>query len=480
MNILHVAAEFFPILKTGGLADVLGALPKAQMLADSNTDVRILLPGFPAILREVSNCIQIAKTPTFAGDISLLLGSYHSMKIYVIKADHLYLREGSPYHNAKMEPYSDNYLRFGLLGWIASELACRSLDTNWKADVVHAHDWHAGLAAAYLAAKNRPALSVFTIHNLAYQGVFPAHQFPQLKLPNEFIQMHGLEFYGQISFLKAGIFYSDYVTTVSPTYAKEITEYDYAYGLHGLLNERHENQRLLGILNGVDHEIWNPLQDIATASAFSVDNIAGKKICKTQLQKDLGLPIDSKKILFGVVSRLTEQKGLDWVYHALPNIIQQGGQLALLGTGDAWLQDAFLVAAKKWPEHIAVHIGYSDALAHQFISGADVVLVPSRFEPCGLTQLYALKYGTVPLVRCTGGLADTIVDCSLENLNNQTATGFVFNGHDTDAFVVATERVFALWERPALWKLVQKSAMSQNFSWEIAANKYLQIYRDIY
>jgi starch synthase len=479
MNILHVAAEFFPLLKTGGLADVMGALPKAQATLYPQSDVRILLPGFPAILKGLQGFLEtepIAVENCFAGDFKILLGTFNDLRIYVIKADQLYGREGSPYHDPTMVPYSDNHLRFALLGWVASEMACGTLDRNWKADVVHAHDWHAGMSCAYLKAKGNPATSVFTIHNLAYQGVFPEHYLNQLNMPDHFYQMHGLEFYGNLSFQKAGIFYADHITTVSPSYAQEITQFDSAFGLHGLLSQRKNNQRLTGILNGVDDEIWHPNKDELIASNYTINKMEGKKICKTQLQHDLGLPI-TDNILFGVVGRFTEQKGLDWVLHSLPTIIKEGGQIALLGTGDLWLEQAFLEAARNNPEHVAVHIGHDDKLAHQFISGVDVVLVPSRFEPCGLTQLYALKYGSIPLVRFTGGLADTVIDCDSINLKNKTATGFVFKGYGKEVVESAIERACALWLHPNDWRNIQMTAMKNNFGWNIAAEKYINLYQ---
>lgn len=480
MKILHVSAEFFPLLKTGGLADVLGALPKAQAAVDKNNEVRLLLPGFPAILKGVTNRQVISEMHTFAGNMTLTKGSFENNQIYVIEADHLYHREGSPYHNAHLEAYSDNYLRFALLGWVASELACGNMDPLWRAEVVHAHDWHAGLACAYLHAKGKPAVSVFTVHNIAFQGVFPAHHFREIGLPESFFSTHGVEFYGHISYLKAGLFYADHVTTVSPTYAQEITNPDFAFGLHGLLQERARNGRLTGILNGVDDSIWNPQRDSAIASNYWVERVQGKTICKAKLQKSMGLTESPKKLVFGVISRLTEQKGLDWILSILGDIVEKGGQLVLLGTGEPWMENAFLEAQSRYPGEVAVRISYSDELSHQIIAGVDVIVVPSRFEPCGLTQLYGLKYGTLPLVRHTGGLADTVVDCTLENLTDETATGFVFHGFDAHALQSAFRRAFLLWSHPRYWECVQNTAMLQDFSWKNAANKYIALYRNLF
>lgn len=278
--------------------------------------------------------------------------------------------------------------------------------------MVHAHDWHAGLAPAYLAAKGHPAKSVFTVHNLAYQGMYYAHHMNDIDLPWSFFNMHGLEFNGQISFLKAGLYYADHITAVSPTYAREITQPEFGYGMEGLLQQRHREGRLSGILNGVDEQIWNPETDLLLAARYGRDSVEDKAENKRQLQIAMGLKVNDKVPLFAVVSRLTSQKGLDLVLEALPGLLEQGGQLALLGAGDPVLQEGFLAAAAEHPGQVGVQIGYHEAFSHRIMGGADVILVPSRFEPCGLTQLYGLKYGTLPLVRRTGGLADTVSDSS--------------------------------------------------------------------
>lgn len=435
MQVLHVCSEMFPLLKTGGLADVIGALPAAQ-IADG-VDARVLLPAFPDIRRGVTDAQVVSRRDTFAGHITLLFGHYNGVGIYLIDAPHLYDRPGSPYHDTNLFAYTDNVLRFALLGWVGAEMAS-GLDPFWRPDVVHAHDWHAGLAPAYLAARGRPAKSVFTVHNLAYQGMFYAHHMNDIQLPWSFFNIHGLEFNGQISFLKAGLYYADHITAVSPTYAREITEPQFAYGMEGLLQQRHREGRLSGVLNGVDEKIWSPETDLLLASRYTRDTLEDKAENKRQLQIAMGLKVDDKVPLFAVVSRLTSQKGLDLVLEALPGLLEQGGQLALLG--------------------------------------ADVILVPSRFEPCGLTQLYGLKYGTLPLVRRTGGLADTVSDCSLENLADGVASGFVFEDSNAWSLLRAIRRAFVLWSRPSLWRFVQRQAMAMDFSWQVAAKSYRELY----
>ena len=327
MQVLHVCSEMFPLLKTGGLADVIGALPAAQ-IADG-TDARVLLPAFPDIRRGIPDAKVVARRETFAGRITLLFGHYNGVGIYLIDAPHLYDRPGSPYHDTNLNAYPDNVKRFALLGWVGSEMAC-GLDPFWRPDVVHAHDWHAGLAPAYLAARGHPAKSVFTVHNLAYQGLFYSHHMGEIQLPADFFNIHGLEFHGQISFLKAGLYYADHITAVSPTYAREITEPQFAYGMEGLLRQRHREGRLSGILNGVDDNVWSPEKDLLLPASYSRDTLEKKAENKRQLQVAMGLKVSDSAPLFAVGSRLTSQKGVDLVLEALPGLLAQGGQLAAL------------------------------------------------------------------------------------------------------------------------------------------------------
>ncbi|MCK8585098.1 glycogen synthase GlgA [Yersinia ruckeri] len=476
MRVLHVCSELFPLLKTGGLADVVGALPAAQIAG--GTDVRVILPAFPDLMQGIPHTELVKELDTFAGHVTLRYGIYNGVGIYLIDVPGLYDRPGSPYHDQSLNAYSDNHRRFALLGWMACELAC-GLDSYWRPTMVHAHDWHAGLTCAYLAARGRPARSVFTVHNLAYQGLFSAHHMAELQLPPSFFNIYGLEFYGQISFLKAGLFYADHITTVSPTYAKEITQPAFGYGMEGLLQQRAQEGRLTGVLNGVDESIWDPATDKLLAECYDSENLSGKAINKAQLQKSMGLEVTDKKPVFAVVSRLTSQKGLDLVLQVLPELLRAGGQLAVLGSGDAVLQDAFLAASADYPDQVGVQIGYHEAFSHRIIAGADVILVPSRFEPCGLTQLYGLKYGTLPLVRHTGGLADTVVDCALENLADGSASGFVFDECEATELERAIRRAFVLWLRPKHWRHVQRHAMGLDFGWQVAAADYRSLYQHL-
>ena len=488
LRVLHVGAEIFPLLKTGGLADVLGALPGA--LVDAGADARVLLPAFPALLSALKEVheVGVLNPPWGGAPATLLAGRFdvhplRAVPIYLLRHDALYGRPGNPYGDASGKPYADNHRRFALLGLAATRLA-EGLDPHWLPHLVHGHDWHAGLVPAYLsfarAAGATRAASVFTIHNLAYQGSFPASVFGELGLPAEAYTLHGVEFHGQVSFMKAGLFYANRITTVSPGYAREIQGSELGCGLDGLLSER--RAVLSGILNGVDEGIWDPATDPEIARPFLAERMSGKAACKAALQTECGLDASAASggsVLFTAVSRLTEQKGLHLLAEALPSIVERGGQLVVLGSGDAALEAAFARAAKAHPGQVALRQGYDEALSHRIFAASDVTVVPSRFEPCGLTQLYALKYGSLPLVRRTGGLADTVVDCTLEDMADERATGFVFERFDAADLERAVRRAYALWARPRDWKTVRRRAMEQRFGWDTAAASYLALYRSL-
>ena len=480
MRVLHAAAEVFPLVKTGGLDDVLGALPQA--LIGQGTDVRLLLPGLPAIAGAVLNQKIVCEVgPCFgAARITLRLGQMpHSLvPAYVIDAPLLYRRPGNPYQTVDGSEWPDNVQRFALLGWIGAHLASGELDPGWQPDVLHAHDWHAAMACAYLAAHPPlAAATVFTVHNLAYQGLFPSADFPLLGLPARFMASSGLEYHQQVSFMKAGLKFAQHVTTVSPTYAREIATHEFGFGLDGVIRGRGAD--VTGVLNGVDGAVWDPATDAAIPARYKAGRVGGKALCKHALQAELGLAPRSDAPLFGVVSRLTPQKGLDLVLGALPGLLQLGGQLALQGTGDAGLEQAFLAAAQQHPGAVAVRIGYDEAFAHRLIAGADAILVPSRFEPCGLTQLYGLRYGSLPVVRRVGGLADTVVDASDEALQADRATGFAFDAATPAALEAALQRACALYAQPEPWRRLMLRAMAQDFSWEGAAQQYIALYHEL-
>ncbi len=482
MRVLQVCAEIFPLLKTGGLADVAGALPPA--LRSLGADVRVLLPGFDAILNGMADVATVAEfhppLPGVQGPFRLLYAHLPACDVhaYVIDAPSLYRRAGGPYADEQQRPFSDNHIRFGLLGWVAAALT-EGMDSYWRPEVVHAHDWHAGLAPAYVRAASaraghRLAATVFTVHNLAYQGMFAGHHFGELGLPAAYYGMHGMEFHGHVNFMKAGLYFADRLTTVSPTYAQEIQGWEQGCGLHALLSSRHHD--LSGILNGVDDEVWSPQRDARIAHHYSTRALVGKARCKADLLAEIGLAADATGPLFCAVSRLTEQKGLHLVLEALPGILERGGQFALLGSGDRALESAFSAAAEAHPGKVAVRLGYDEDFAHRLIAGSDVIMVPSRYEPCGLTQLYGLKYGTLPLVRKVGGLADTVQDTRLETLDTD-ATGFVFDHFDVGGVMYGVDRACALYRRRTDWTRVQRRAMQQPCGWDAAAAAYLDVYR---
>ena len=482
MQVLYITAELYPWVKSGGLGDVAAALPPA--LIAEGIDVRLLLPGFRGFLDAFPGITDIARltTPFATERVRVCLTRLPGSESLAYLVDHpaFYDRPGNPYAGPDSSDWPDNHRRFGLFGWIAAELA-RGADPGWRPDILHGHDWHTGLAPAYLAARPPAAghvPTVFTVHNLAYRGPFPGTIFPELALPPEFFSIDGVEFFGTVSFIKAGLFYSDRLTTVSPTYAREIQTPAFGWGLDGLLRAR--NNVLTGILNGVDPRFWDPRHDKNLPQTYCTeDAAAGKRAAKAVLQRRLGLEPGDGGPLHGVVSRLTPQKGLDLVLAGLPDLVTGGGQLALLGSGDDDLEQAFRAAAEQYRGRVGVAIGYDESLAHLIIGGSDVILVPSRFEPCGLTQLYALRYGALPLVRRIGGLADTVVDATATSLAEGVATGFAFDDDSPSALMSAIGRATELFREREIWQRMMRRAMTRDFSWAAAARLYAGVYRTL-
>jgi len=482
MQVLYITAELYPWVKSGGLGDVAAALPPA--LIAEGIDVRLLLPGFRGFLDAFPGITDIARltTPFAAERVRVCLTRLPGSESLAYLVDHpaFYDRPGNPYAGPDGSDWPDNHRRFGLFGWIAAELA-RGADPGWRPDILHGHDWHTGLAPAYLAARPPAAghvPTVFTVHNLAYRGPFPGTIFPELALPPEFFSIDGVEFFGTVSFIKAGLFYSDRLTTVSPTYAREIQTPAFGWGLDGLLRAR--NNVLTGILNGVDPRFWDPRHDKNLPQTYCTeDAAAGKRAAKAVLQRRLGLEPGDGGPLHGAVSRLTPQKGLDLVLAGLPDLVTGGGQLALLGSGDDDLEQAFRAAAEQYRGRVGVAIGYDESLAHLIIGGSDVILVPSRFEPCGLTQLYALRYGALPLVRRVGGLADTVVDATATSLAEGVATGFAFDDDSPSALMSAIGRATELFREREIWQRMMRRAMTRDFSWAAAARLYAGVYRTL-
>jgi starch synthase len=479
VRVLSVASEIYPIVKTGGLADVVGALPAA--LKAEGVETWTLVPGYPDVLKALGTAKEVWRSPKFfGGDARLLSGSHGELDLFVLDAPHLFARSGNPYLGPDGSDWPDNSLRFAALARMAADIGQGAV-SSFVPEVVHAHDWQAALAPAYLTYSDRPRPgTVVTVHNLAYQGIFPADMLSAIGLPPESFTLHGVEFYGSIGFLKAGLQFADRITTVSPTYAIEIQQDEQGMGLAGLLRERSAD--LTGILNGIDTSVWNPATDTNIASRYSVDNLQDRAPNKAVLQHRLGLKVVPDALLLGVVSRLSGQKGLDLLLDSLPTILDGGMQLALLGDGDADLKSRFRKAADAHPDQIGIFIGFDEALAHLIQAGADALVVPSRFEPCGLTQLCALRYGAVPIVSRVGGLADTIVD---ENdiADASGATGFKFGPPTAENLAGALRRAHASFGASfygdSPWRRMQRNGMSTDVSWRNRATAYAELYRRV-
>ena len=480
MRVLFVASEIRPLAKTGGLADVSAALP--AMLARMGVDVHLLMPGYEESLGLARDRQVIADLNGLAGIAGARLVAARTpdtgLPIWLIDCPSLFARPGGLYQDPNGVDWPDNGVRFATLSHAAARLASGGLMAGWRADIVHLNDWQAGLTAALLAASpgRRPA-TLFTIHNMAFQGIFPPEMFPTLRLPSAFNTADGLEYYGKLSFLKAGIRFSNRLTTVSPTYAREILAPDYGFGLDGLLRQR--SRDLTGILNGVDYEVWDPQQDHHLPARYSSTDLSGKRRCKTLLQRELGLAEDPDIPLVAFTNRVTHQKMADVVFQALPRLLDLGVQFALQGRGEGALEQAFATFARDCAGRIAVRIGFEEGLDHRLNAGADLSLCPARFEPCGLTPLYAMRYGTLPVVRPVGGLADTVVDAGLARIADGKATGFVFDGLSSDDLVRCLDRALSVFRRPSLWRRVQLSAMEKRFGWQESAWQYLSLYRGL-
>lgn len=473
MKLLFVASECAPFVKTGGLADVIGALPKALEAAGSK--VRVLLPCYPALAKlAAKGKSEMTFKDLFGGPAQIVSTRAEGIDLLLLDAPHLYDREGSIYLGPNGQDWPDNDLRFAALSFAGAQIGLKGLG-KWHADVINAHDWQAGLLPAYLAQDGGIAPPVVaTIHNIAFQGVFEGHRLSALKLKAEMFTPDGVEYFGKISYLKAAIALSQKITTVSPSYAAELLMPEFGMGLEGLLDARRDD--LTGILNGIDTSVWSPENDPELKAPYSVRSLKGKAINRAEVRARFGLE-DSNGPLFCVVSRLTEQKGLDMLLDALPALVGQGAQLALLGSGDPELERAFVAAASRHAGQVSVIIGYDEALSHLMQGGSDAILIPSRFEPCGLTQLYGLRYGTLPVVARTGGLSDTVIDANDAAVQADCATGVQFAPVNTAMLVQAITRTCALYRQPKQWSAMMRRAMRHDVGWDRSAAAYLDIYR---
>jgi starch synthase len=474
IRVLSVASEIFPLIKTGGLADVVGALPIALKAED--VDTCTLVPGYPAVLSSVRMAAPVLEWALFfGGKARLLKGSQDELDLFVLDAPHLFARPDNPYLSPEGIDWPDNGTRFAALARIAANIGLGAIPT-FRPDVVHAHDWQAGLAPAYLRySHQRTPATIMTVHNLAYQGRFPREMLSEFDLPAESFTIDGVEYYGGIGFLKAGLRLADRLTTVSPTYAKDIQTDEGGMGLGGLLRERAGDLR--GILNGIDTSVWNPGTDPHIAERYDAGHLQNRMANKAALQQRLGLEANPDAFLLGVISRMSWQKGLDLLLDDVPIIASEGMQLVVLGTGDADLQEMYRAAAHANPRKIGVLIGYDEGLAHLIQAGADAVVVPSRFEPCGLTQLCALRYGAVPVVSGVGGLEDTVIDT--DDFSGKRETGFKFSPVTSQNLTRTLRKAHATFRDKAAWRRIQQNGMSTDVSWRDRAARYADLYREI-
>jgi len=476
VKILFATSEIAPWVKTGGLGDVAGALPAA--LRALGHDVRVLVPAYPALLQAFAGAAEIAR-PHWLGGLLPTPGLRAAVApdgtpLLLLDYPPYYDRPGNPYLGPEGRDWLDNHLRFGLLSRVAAWLGSEASTLDWVPEVIHCNDWQTALAPAYLAyGAERPARSLLTVHNLAFQGLFDHASLFELGLPDAAWSMHGVEFYGYLSFLKAGLQHADAITTVSPGYAREIQTDAEGMGMAGLL--RHRSGQLTGILNGIDTALWNPATDPHLEQAYSARHLEGKAANKAALQAQLGLEQRADLPLLAVVSRLTEQKGLDLLLDVAPQILRLPAQLVVLGSGGHELEHGWTALARKHKSRCAVTIGFDEALAHRIEAGADIFLMPSRFEPCGLNQMYSLRYGTPPLVRATGGLADTVIDAADKKHGN----GFVFGPATAAALLQAVQRAIAAWHDPDLWRKLQKRGMARDSSWQESARHYVALYQTL-
>ena len=475
ISVLSVASEMAPLVKTGGLADVTGALPVA--VAPHGVAMTVMLPGYPTVLHALQRPRQVHKWDSLLGEPARLLSAKAGdVPLLVLDAPGFFSREGSPYASATGADWQDNWRRFAALGRAAADIASGAVKGK-RFDVLHAHDWQAAMALAYqrfapLNGKRLPG--VITIHNMAFQGFFDAKVFPALGLPDSAWSIDGAEFHGGVSFLKAGLVTADAITTVSPSYAAEIRTPEFGMGLEGVIASR--GDRVSGVVNGIDTEVWNPAHDPALPQSYSARTLTRRAANKRALEAEFGLD-EGDGPLFIAVSRLTWQKGMDVLAGCIDHLVGIGGRLALLGTGEPAIETQLKAAAAHFPGRFALRIGYDENLSHLMQGGGDAILVPSRFEPCGLTQLYGLAYGCVPVVARTGGLADTVIDANIAALGAGVATGVQFVGVTRDALAVAISHAVDLHSQPETWQAIQRNGMRGDWSWTHSGKAYADLYK---
>ncbi|MFT3964808.1 MAG: glycogen synthase GlgA [Sphingobium sp.] len=480
MKALAIASEIYPLIKTGGLADVVGALPAA--LARHGWQVTTLIPGYPAVMRRVAPggtaSLRTARRypALFGANARVVRVQHEGLDLLILDAPALFDREGGPYLDMSGHDWPDNWRRYAALSAVGADLAAGSL-RHFRPDIVHVHDWQAALALAYIRHGRAPHIpGVLTIHNLAFQGRFDAHLFGALGLPEAAWAVDGVEYYGGVGYLKAGLQYADAITTVSPSYAREIMTGEWGMGLDGLLRLR--GGVLHGIVNGIDVDEWNPATDPALDTPFTADSLAGRARNRVAVEQGFGLDSDDS-LLVTIVSRLTWQKGMDILAGRIDAIADMGIRLAILGSGDAGLEGQFLAAASRHRGRIGVRLAYDEPAAHLLQGGADAIIIPSRTEPCGLTQLYGLRYGCVPIVARTGGLADTVIDANEAAIGAGVATGLQFGPLNPDSLLDVLARAQALHRDRSVWQAMQRAGMAADFSWQRSAARYAALFAEL-
>ncbi|MFT4231883.1 MAG: glycogen synthase GlgA [Leucobacter sp.] len=477
-RVLSVASECAPLLKTGGLADVVGALPAA--LAPLGWRSRVLMPAYPGLLDRMGRSRRVWRDDDlFGGPAAVRHGTIDGLDLLLLDAPHLFDRPGGPY-NVDGHDHHDNHVRFAALSWVGARLAVEGTGDRWRPDLVHVHDWQAGLVPSYLKYAGSEIPSVMTIHNIAFQGVFGPDQLDRLKLPTWDFHPDSLEYHGLVSALKAGMVHASKVTTVSPSYAEELTAPEFGFGLEGVVAARRDRGEMLGIINGIDTAVWDPASD-PHVTPYSLRDLAGKAENRSALLAEFGLA-EPRGPLAVVVTRLTHQKGIDLLIDALPGFVEAGGAVVVLGSGDPGYEYALGELAARYPRSVGLRVGYDEPLSHRMYAGGDLVLVPSRFEPCGLTQLYGHRYGAVPVVAATGGLRDTVADATPERLADGTATGFTFGDGgwiDAGGLAWALGRAVELFADREAWSRLRAQGMRTPVDWGSSAERYAELFADL-
>lgn len=474
MNTLFVSSEAYPLIKTGGLADVSASLPRA--LLQKKQDVRLLLPAYQSVLEQVKNAKLIAQTYHYGQAIRVLETTLPGTRVrtWLVDCPLAFDRPGNPYVDETGVPWPDNAFRFALFAQVAVDIALNRIGLNWPVDIVHCNDWQTGLVPALLSLLEQRPATVFTIHNLAYMGLFDKQQFFNLGLPQQLWSLHGVEFHDMFSFIKGGLSYADAISTVSPQYAKEIQTSEFGYGLEHLLE--HRSERVVGILNGIDTQVWNPGTDPYILQRYNTRTLADKVHNKTALQQQLGLEMGEKIPMLGLISRLVEQKGLDIILSAMPELMKQKLQLVFLGSGEVKYEKGLSEFAKQYPKNISTTIGYSEQLSHRIEAASDMYLMPSLFEPCGLNQFYSLRYGTIPIVTPVGGLYDSVIDFT-DPERKSIANGFVMRNKTDDELVITIHRAVKAFHNKAGWQKLQRNAMKEDYTWSSSAKAYIELYQ---